>query len=111
MRTLLVKKFPFSASFERAGRHFGHNYVLTVEAEPAAGVGEEEITARVDRTLIRKMESRDLGLHVDFLKNTELSDANLLGTFWKILEDELKPAVITRLGLQKDARTETTLSR
>lgn len=111
MRTLLAKKFPFSASFERGGRHFGHNYVLTVEAEPADGVGDEEITARVDRTLIHKMESRDLGLHVDFLKGLEISDANLLGAFWKILERELKPAVITRLGLQKDARTETTLSR
>lgn len=109
MRSQLTKYFPFSASFALAGKVYGHNYVLGITL-PALSLPEEAaFEARVRQALIGKLESRDLGLHVDFLKGVEPTDANLLEVFNRILKQALAPLTVNELSLERDKRTITRL--
>ena len=66
---------------------------------------------KVNGAVIQRVQSRDLGLHVDFLKGISISDQNLLEVFWKILEKEMKPLVLLKLTLARDERTQVTIER
>ena len=109
MRYSFTKHFPFSASHESSGKIIGHNYVLGVTVAGAPGRTEEEALERgVRETLIGRLESRDLGLHVDFLKGKDITDENLLRAFADLLSNHLKQTLVC-LTLERDRRTVTTL--
>ena len=105
-----TKTFDFSASFSRDGKIYGHNYTLGVTTDWMDEEAEALFEAKVRESLIKKMESRDLGLHVDFLKGARLNDENLLAIFWPILKKEIHPLGLHRLSLQRDQRTKVVMS-
>ena len=110
MTLTFTKYFYFSAAHERAGRVYGHNYVLGVTVE---GTGEEERlfpAEKIEREFIGKLESRDLGLDVDFLKGATLTEGGLLRRFWPILQRMAAPHCLRSLSLQSDRRTFARLS-
>ena len=109
MEVLLTKFFRFSASHAAGQKVYGHNYVLGVTVEPLSLEGEKGLEETVGTTLIDRLQSRDLGLHVDFLKGLEINDANLLRSFWKVLEGAVKPAKLRSLSLERSG-ARTTLS-
>jgi len=65
---------------------------------------------KIEESLIKKLDSRDLGLHVDFLKGAALNDANLLRIFWGIIKKEIRPAALYSLSLERDGRTKTVMA-
>ncbi len=105
-----TKTFPFSASFSRDGRVYGYNYTLGVTTDWMEESAEAVFEEKVRVSLIRKLESRDLGLHVDFLKGAKLNDENLLAIFWPLLKKEIHPLPLHRLSLQRDDRTRVVMS-
>ncbi|MGH7197475.1 MAG: hypothetical protein ACREH5_01880 [Candidatus Omnitrophota bacterium] len=105
-----TKTFDFSASFSRNGKIYGHNYTLGITTDWMDEEAEALFEEKVLRSLIKKMESRDLGLHVDFLKGAKLNDENLLAIFWPILKKEMLPLRLHRLSLRRDNRTEVVMS-
>ena len=100
-RPLLTKFFPFSASFSRGKEVHGHNYTLGVTVEHSEKLDEALLEKKVHRSLIEKIHSRDLGLHVEFLRKTEITDLNLLKAFSKILVREIKPARLREVFLER----------
>lgn len=88
----------------------GHNYVLTVVTGPLDERLEAALEERVMRCLIQKLDSSDLGLHVDFLKGIEMNEAELLKAFWGVLSNEVPPIRIRSLSLKRDKKTRVTLS-
>lgn len=107
---LLTKYFNFSASFSRGAKVYGHNYLLGVTTAALDELSETGLESRIHQALIQKLESRDLGMHVDFLKGVEISDANLLKAFWPVIESAIRPVGLKRLTLQRDERTQTELN-
>jgi hypothetical protein len=105
-RVTFTRTFDFSASFSRDGKIFGHNYTLSVTTDWLDEAAEARFDEKIRRSLISKMESRDLGLHVDFLKGAKLNDENLLAVFWPIVKREIDPLPLYRLSLRRDCRTE-----
>ena len=110
MSATLTKFFHFSASHARDGKVFGHNYTLEIATDFLDPALESRFEDGVKKTLIQKMESRDLSLHVDFLKGTEINDLNLLQIFFKKLSDEMPAFPIHSLSLQRDSRTRVVFS-
>ena len=110
MKTTLTRHYPFSASFERGGRVIGHNYRLSVTVDCVDEAREALLDKRIHDTLISKVSSRDLTLHVDFLKDIPITDQSLLRTFWDLLEKELSDHKLHRLVLRRNDLVETTLS-
>lgn len=111
MKTTFTKKFNFSASFKRGEKILGHNYVLGVVTDPLSESEETALERSVRSLLIQKIDSRDLGMHVDFLKDTEISEVNLLKAFWGILEQGIQPIALQSLFLEKDARSQVSISK
>ena len=111
MKTSLTKTFYFSASHSRAGKIFGHNYTLGVTTQVADEDSERILEEKVNEAILRRVQSRDLGLHVDFLKGISISDQNLLEVFWNILERKMKPLALLKLTLARDERTQVTMER
>ena len=111
MEALLTKFFRFSASHSVGDKIYGHNYSLGVTVQALSLEEEKRFELLVEDTLIRRLESRDLGLHVDFLKSTPIEDSALLDAFWKLLEEKIKPARLRSLSLDRDSRTKTSLTR
>ena len=109
MNILLTKTFHFSASHSKAGKVFGHNYTLGVTIQSADSDSERVLEEKVNAFIIHRVESRDLGLHVDFLKGIPISDQNILNIFWEILEREIKPLGLSRLTLARDERSQVTM--
>ena len=109
-RVTFTKTFDFSASFSRDGKVYGHNYTLGITTDWMDEKAEALFETKVRESLIKKMESRDLGLHVDFLKGAKLNDENLLAVFWPILKKEMHPYPLHRLSLQRDKRTKVDMS-
>ena len=109
-RVTFTKTFDFSASFSKGGKVYGHNYTLGVTTDWMDEEAEALFEAKVRGSLIQKMESRDLGLHVDFLKGAKLNDENLLAIFWPILKKQIHPLCLHRLSLQRDKRTKVVMS-
>jgi len=87
----------------------GYNYTLGVTTDFVDEETERLMTEKIENVLIKKMESRDLGLHVDFLKDVEINDLNLLKAFAKILDEEIAPKKILSLSISRDGKTLTTL--
>ena len=110
MRFRFTKHFPFSASYESSGKIYGHNYILGVTVSAALDRSAEEAFERdVRDVLVSRLESRDLGLHVDFLKGIAITDENLLRVFASILKNRL-PWPLESLTLERDRRTIATLT-
>ncbi|MBI3315410.1 MAG: hypothetical protein HYZ87_00325 [Candidatus Omnitrophica bacterium] len=89
-----------------------HNYTLnvTVDASDADGL-EERLTRQVREALIDKVHSRDLGLHVDFLKGSTINELNLTTVFWGIVKKAISPVKLLSLTLEKDSHSQLTLSQ
>ena len=111
MKALLTKFFRFSASHAAGEKIYGHNYVLGVTVDALTPAAERSFETAVESALIQRLESRDLGLHVDFLKGIEITDAGLLHAFWKVLEEKIKPARLRSLSLERDSRTRPVIAR
>ena len=109
MLTRVTKKFHFSASYKSGERVLGHNYVLGVVTGALNDEEEAALDHKVRRVLIDRIDSRDLGLHVDFLKNIEINEWNILKSFWKLLEPEILPLTLSELFLEKDGRSQVAL--
>ncbi|MBI3252221.1 MAG: hypothetical protein HYZ52_02725 [Candidatus Omnitrophica bacterium] len=101
--------FRFSASHSRGQKVYGHNYILEVITRGLNPEKESATAEKIRRTLIGKLESRDLGLDVDFLKGVEISDQVLLSAFWPIVENAARPAELSALSIKRDQRTKVTL--
>ena len=111
MKISLTKAFYFSASHSQGGKILGHNYTLGVTTRLADQDSERVLEEKVNGSIIQRVQSRDLGLHVDFLKGISISDQNLLEVFWKILDREMKPLALLKLTLARDERTQVTMER
>ena len=109
MQTRLTKKFQFSASFKNGERMIGHNYVFGVVTQALSEADEKAFENTVRRLLIDRIDSRDLGLNVEFLKNIEINELNLLKSFWKLLEHEILPLRLSEIFLEKDGRSQVAL--
>lgn len=105
MKALLTKRFSFSASFSRDGRVYGHNYTLGVTLPFSDKIDEEGLERSVREGLIDKIHSRDLSLHVDILKNVEITDLNLLRAFAPEVAAAVRPLALHSLWLERDSRT------
>ncbi len=106
MKIIRTKKFNFSASYTKADRVIGHNYILSVTTGALSESEEAAVDKKIREVLIKKIDSRDLGLHVDFLKNKDLTDAGLLNAFWGIIQTEIRPVELTALSLECDDHTQ-----
>ncbi len=110
MNEILTKTFHFSASHSRAGKVIGKNYTLEISIRAVPAKEELEFERKVQSGLICSLESRDLGLHVDFLKGQDLTEGNLLKAFWARAQEAAPFVKILSLSLTRDAKTKTTLS-
>ena len=112
MKITLTKKFHFSASYAISpDRVIGHNYILGVTTEGVDEAAEMLLEKKIHEALIQKIDSQDLGMHVDFLKNIKITDTNLLRVFWEIIRVEIHPIELSVLSLQRDEHTEVFISR
>ena len=105
MKTTLTKYFRFSASYQDRHKITGHNYILGVTTQALSRDEELTLQAKVEEALIKKLDSKDFGLDVDFLKGVEISDQRLLEIFWGILEKTLLPKPLEVLSLQRNEAT------
>ncbi len=108
-KALLTKLFYFSASFSRGNDVHGHNYTLGVTFECSRLFDEDAVEEKIQKNLIQKMHSRDLGRDVDFLKKTEINDENLVKVFSGIIARHTRPLRLREIYLERDRRTRCTL--
>ena len=108
-KVLWTKLFYFSASFSKNTEVHGHNYTLAVTLRFSGKLDEVLVEEAIEKALIQKIHSRDLGRDVDFLKNVKITDLNLLKVFSEIISREIRPIRIERLSLRRDPRTELCL--
>ena len=109
MKTTVTKFFRFSASHSTGSRVSGKNYIFEITIDAVSPDQELVFEKKVLEKLVRKLESRDLGLHVDFLKGVEITDGNLLEAFWRVLQESAPGFEIRSMALQRDDTTKTTL--
>lgn len=88
-----------------------HNYRLEAVFDGVAPAGEPALDARIQKELIQKIHSRDLGEDVDFLRGKALSDTVLLEIFWPLVAGLAHPACLAALTLESDARTRWTMRK
>lgn len=75
--------------------YHGHNYDLfvTVKGEPAADTGlivnAKELSAIIRRTVVDKLDHKNLNLEIAFLKGIIPSTENLARAIWQELEPEI----------------------
>ena len=86
-----------------------HNYHLEAVFKNVSELLEPDLDLKIQNTLIKKINSCDLGKDVDFLKGVSLSDTALLKVFWTILAKIAKPATVVSLSLERDRHTRWTL--
>lgn len=110
MQMTFHKKFYFSSSFTKEDKVIGHNFMLEVTTPLLNDEEASRLESKVQTSLIRRLDSQDLGLHVDFLKGVILTDENLLKAFWEVLSRELAPTPLLSLALEKDKNTRVSLS-
>ena len=109
MTATFTKIFEFSASHSRGAKVTGHNYTLEATFAAADASAERGLEEKIDKALIQKVHSRDLGQHVDFLKGRPLDDLSLLNSFWTVVAEATRPAELRALSLRRDRRTRWTL--
>jgi hypothetical protein len=110
MKAKLSKAFEFSASYSCGKRVMAHNYRLEATWEDVSEQSEPDLDRKIQNALIQKIHSRDLGQDVDFLRGVVLTDVSLLEAFWPVISEAAKPAKLTTLSLERDARTRWTLT-
>lgn len=110
MKASLTKAFHFSASHTSGTRVFGKNYILEIALAALPHAEESAFEKKVQEHLIAHLESRDLGLHVDFLRGLEITDRNLLEVFWRRIAEASPGVQLQSMTLQRDAVTKTTLA-
>ena len=110
MKLLFAKTFKFSASHEKNGKVYGHNYLLTITTDMMDEARQDLFETRVEEGLISQVHTKDLGTHVSFLKGMDISGENLLRAFAKIAEGLVHPAKIYALSLERDSLTKVTLT-
>jgi hypothetical protein len=71
---------------------------------------EETFVRTVEEKLVRRVDSKDLGLHVDFLKGWDLTDLGLLHSIKSLLKAAIVPVTLKSLSLERDENTVTVLS-
>ncbi len=109
MNATVTKFFRFSASHVAGTKVLGKNYRLEISLDALLPGEELAFEKKVHEKLIKKIESRDLGLHVDFLKDIEITDRNLLEAFWRVLRESVPGFEIRSMTLQRDETTKTTI--
>jgi hypothetical protein len=109
MRAELTKIFSFSACYSAAGRVLAGNYLFGITVEWLPEPREKELMEIVQREVIRKVRTRDLGDQVDFLKKITIDDRSLLEAFWKCLSVPLSDFGVKSLTLRRDLETSTTI--
>ena len=110
MPATVTKSFEFSASHSAAGKVFGHNYILHAAFHVHNASEETGLSEKIERSLIQKMHSRDLGSDVEFLKNVPPDDLSRLKVFWEIIARETRPARLESLCLERNRHTRWTLT-
>ncbi len=110
MKASVTKIFHFSASHSSGTRIVGKNYVLEIVMGLLLPAEESVFERTVQEHLIAHLESRDLGLHVDFLQGVDITDKNLLEVFWRRIREAVPGIELQSMTLQRDAMTKTTLS-
>ncbi len=110
MRVSFAKTFHFSASHEKNGKVYGHNYALTITTDSMTDAQETVFENTIKERFIDQIHTKDLGLHVDFLRSIDISDEKLLKIFFQIIEKLICPAKLCSLSLKRDDRTEVTLA-
>ena len=110
MTSFLTKSYEFSASYSEADKVVGHNYVLRATFEACGDGTEETLDKKIQDALIKKIHSSDLGQHVDFLKNKQITDLSLLRSFWPLVAQAALPARLERLSLERDRTTQWALT-
>ena len=110
MTATVTKIFEFSASHSEGARILAHNYVLRATFHASDKKDEQGLSEKIDRALIRKLHSKDLGENGDILKNKPLDDLSLLKVFWGVVVDVARPVRLCRLTLQRDRTTQWTLT-
>lgn len=110
MKTSWTKSFDFSASYADGPKVIGRNYRLSVTLEGCQPSTERTFQECIEKELIQKLHSRDLSLHVDFLKGSAMDEPTLLRHFWPIVEKACQGATLVSLGLERDQRTRWMLS-
>jgi hypothetical protein len=110
MKTTVTKFFLFSCSFPKDGKVWGRNFRLGLTAHVMDEKIEEVFVRTVEEKLIRRIESKDLVLHVDFLKEWDLTDLGLLRAFKTFLKSEIVPVTLKALSLERDENTLTVLT-
>ena len=104
-----TKFFYFSASYSRLDQTHGHNFTLGVTVEYSDKMDEATFINQIEVALVQKIHSRDLSMHVDFLKNIEITDYNLLKIFSEIISRQIKPVKLHSVSLERDPRTKLLL--
>lgn len=94
--------FPFSACFDDAdGGLAAHNYTLRLLTEPLPRPDEKRLRERVEKELIGRVASRDLGRDVDFLRGKKLTESLVLSEFRAAVETLIAPRPMLRLALER----------
>ena len=111
MKMHLTKKFCFSASHNSGSRVIGHNYILSITAEGIDENLDVLIEQKVKEAVVSKLDSRDLGVDVEFLKGAPITDAHLMKSLWTVIQTAIQPVPLCALTLEKDRATLLSLSR
>ena len=109
MTATFTKVFEFSASHSAGAKVIGRNYALEATFAAPDADTERGLEEKIDRALIQKLHSRDLGQHVDLLKGRPLDELSLLQSFWTVVVEASRPAKLQTLALRRDRRTQWTL--
>ena len=101
MPATVTKNFEFSASLSQGKKVLGHNYILRATFEASDLSAENGLAEKIEKTLIEKVHSRDLG---------ETNDLALLKDFWGVVTQATRPAKLLSLCLERDRRTQWTFT-
>lgn len=110
MKAVLTKVFHFSASYEKNHKIFASNYRLGVTTSALDESDEADFEKKIQESLIQKIHSRDLGLHVDFLKSVAITETALLQIFSERIKNTIAPLPLFALSLERDDCSKITLS-
>lgn len=110
VKAVFTKVFDFSASYSSGPKVLASNYRLAVTTRFLDDTGEALLEKKIRESLIQKIHSRDLSLHVDFLKGETLTEPRLVQIFWKKIEEAIAPEPLLALSLERDNQNKFTLS-
>lgn len=91
-------------------RHHGHNYTLEVTVrgvpDPATGMVMDlaDLEARINRTVIERLDHRDLDIDVPALRGVITTGENLVQICWQLLAADLPPGALYRVAIVETER-------